>query len=129
MATVLYMTIAPDRSSFTCSSTGHLPPVIATPGDDATLLECSPESTRSVARCPRHQVDVVRELRPGTTVGCFTDGLIERRGEPIDVGLERLRAAFYAGNPDDVCKSVMAQLIGSWTVHDDTALLVFRRTA
>ena len=128
MATVLYMTIAADRSIFTCSSTGHLPPIIATPDDEPTLVACSP-SPPIGARSFAPRVDVVRELRPGTTVGCCTDGLIERRGEPIDVGLERLRATFYAGNPVDVCNTVMAQLIGSWTVHDDTALLVFRRTA
>ncbi len=72
---------------------------------------------------------MVSQLLPGTTVGCYTDGLIERRSEPIDRGLERLRAAFYAGLPEDVCSSVMAQLIGSAAVEDDTALLVFRRVA
>ena len=128
MATVLYITIAPDRASFTCSSTGHLPPTIATPGTDAIVLDCTP-SPPIGARPSGPHVDVVSELHPGTTVGCFTDGLIERRGEPIDVGLERIRAAFFAGHPDKVCTSVMAQLIGSSSVHDDTALLVFRRTA
>jgi hypothetical protein len=53
--------------------------------------------------------------------------LIERRDESIDVGLERLRTAFQNGDPDVVCSSVMAQLIGSSNVQDDTALLVFRR--
>ena len=128
MATVLYLTVAPDRASFTCSSTGHLPPTIATPGTDAIVLDCTP-SPPIGARLSAPRVDVVSELHPGTTVGCFTDGLIERRGEPIDVGLERMRAAFFAGHPEAVCTSVMAQLIGSSSVHDDTALLVFRRTA
>jgi serine phosphatase RsbU (regulator of sigma subunit) len=76
---------------------------------------------------PSRAVDVESELAPGTTVGCYTDGLIERRGEAIDRGLERLRAAFYAGAPEDVCSTVMSELIGSSPVEDDTALLVFRR--
>jgi phosphoserine phosphatase RsbU/P len=126
MATVLYITIAPDRESFTCSSTGHLPPILAAPGAESTLLECSPGPPIG-SHLSAHPVDVVHQLLPGTLVGCYTDGLIERRNESIDVGLERLRTAFHNGDPDIVCSSVMAQLIGSSNVQDDTALLVFRR--
>ena len=126
MATVLYIVVDSDLGSFTLSSTGHLPPVVAVPGHEAALLDCSPSPPLGV-RLVAHHVDVVSELRPGTTVGCYTDGLIERRSEPIDRGLERLRAAFYAGPPEEVCSSVMGQLIGSAAVEDDTALLVFRR--
>ena len=128
MATVLYMTIAPDLASFAWSSAGHLPPVMATPGHDATILECSP-SPPICSHLSDHHIDTMQGLVPGTTVGCFTDGLVERRCEVIDVGLDRLRAAFFAGDPEEVCGSVMAQLIGSSSVEDDTALLVFRRTA
>ncbi len=35
----------------------------------------------------------VRRLRPGATLVLFTDGLVERRGEGLDAGLDRLRAA------------------------------------
>jgi sigma-B regulation protein RsbU (phosphoserine phosphatase) len=128
MATVLYMTIAPDLSSFTWSSTGHPPPMIAIPGHDATVLDCTPSPPIGSHLAPHH-VDATHELIPGTTVGCYTDGLVERRSESIDVGLERLRAAFHAGDPEEVCSSVMAQLIGSSSAKDDTALLVFRRVA
>ena len=126
-ATVLYMTIAPDRASITWSSTGHLPPVMAVPGHDAAILDCSPNPPIGVPVAGRH-ADAVQELVPGTTVACFTDGLVERRHEVIDVGLDRLRAAFFAGHPEEVCSTVMEELIGSTRVEDDTALLVFRRT-
>jgi serine phosphatase RsbU (regulator of sigma subunit) len=128
MATVLYLMIAPDRESFTCSSTGHLPPIVATPGAEATVLDCSP-SPPIGSHLSAHHVDVAHPMLPGTTVACFTDGLVERRDEPIDVGLERVRRAFHCGHPDDVCNTVMAHLIGSWNVQDDTALLVVRREA
>ena len=127
MATVLYMTIAPDLASFAWSSSGHMPPVMAVPGHDATILDCSPSPPIGSHLSGVH-IDAVQELVPGTTIGCFTDGLVERRSEVIDVGLDRLRAAFFAGDPQEVCKSVMAQLIGSSRVEDDTALLVYRRT-
>ena len=126
MATVLYLMIAPDLASFTWSSSGHLPPVVATPGNDATILDCSPNPPIG-SHLPVRHVDTSEELLRGTIVGCFTDGLVERRGESIDVGLARLRAAFSAGEPEEVCSSVMTQLIGSSNVSDDTTLLVFRR--
>src|SRR5262249_33198195 len=126
MATVLYLTIGPDLETFTVSSTGHPPPVVAVPGRKTVLLDCSPAPPIG-ARLPSRRVDVVHELVPGTTVGCYTDGLVERHGEGIDLGLERLRAAFCAGPPDVVSGTVMSELIGSATVEDDTALLVFRR--
>ncbi len=128
MATVLYLTVAADVTSFTVSSSGHPPPVVAVPGQDAVVIDCSPSPPIGIHAASR-RVDVEGELRPGTTVGCYTDGLIERHTEPVDRGLERLRAAFYAGPPDDVCRTVMAELIGTSTVADDTALLVFRRVA
>ena len=37
------------------------------------------------------------ELPVGTTIVLYTDGLVERRGESIDEGLERLRSAVLAG--------------------------------
>jgi serine phosphatase RsbU (regulator of sigma subunit) len=128
MATVLYIMVAPDRESFSCSSSGHLPPIVATPGDEPAVLDMSP-SPPIGSHLSAHHVDVVHPLLPGTTVACFTDGLIERRDEPIDVGLDRLRRASQCGDPENVCKAVMAQLIGSSSVRDDTALLVFRRVA
>jgi serine phosphatase RsbU (regulator of sigma subunit) len=61
------------------------------------------------------------------TIGCYTDGLIERRTEPLTLGLERLRQSFVAGDAESVCASVMTDLIGSTQIEDDTALLVCRR--
>ena len=82
---------------------------------------------RSAFACRTLRSTSTVDLLPGSTVGCFTDGLVERRGESIDVGLERLRASFGAGEPEQVCNAVMSELIGSSHVYDDTALLVFRR--
>jgi hypothetical protein len=127
MATVLYATVAPDAESVTFCSTGHPPPVLAVPDEPAAMVECTPSPPigAHVASTP---VDTTFELAPGTTVGFYTDGLIERRGVPIDDGVERLRESFFAGPPDEVCHAVMSDMIGSDAVHDDTALLVLRRT-
>jgi len=126
MATVMYVVVAADLSAFAVASVGHLPPVIAFPDQDSAFLNCIP-SPPIGAPLPNRPVDLVRTLEPGTTVGFYTDGLVERRGQSIDDGLEQLRAAFFAGDPEDVCAAVMSDLIGTSAVQDDTAFLVFRR--
>ena len=117
-----------ERRHFTLCSAGHPPPMLALPEQRTTLLDVSPSPPIGV-QLARAREDVTVALEPGATVGCYTDGLIERRGEPIDHGLDRLRTAFRAGAPETVCGLVMADMIGASTVEDDTALLVFRRTA
>jgi sigma-B regulation protein RsbU (phosphoserine phosphatase) len=127
MATVQYVTIEPDLSTFTLASAGHLPPVMAVPGRDPVVVDCCPNPPIGAPHSTSHR-DVVVELVPGATVASYTDGLVERRDESIDHGLERLRAALQAGPVEYACTAVMAELVGRDELHDDTALFVFRRT-
>jgi serine phosphatase RsbU (regulator of sigma subunit) len=127
MATVLYALVDPSLEQFVVSSAGHLPPVIAEPGTPARLLALRPGPPIG-SHVGARQHDLTVELPPGTAVACYTDGLVERRHEIIDHGLERLRAAFHAGPLESVCTTLMAELVGSDVVHDDIALLTFRRT-
>jgi hypothetical protein len=57
----------------------------------------------------------------------FTDGLIERRGQLIDDALARLCETVEAEQPESVCATVMAAMVGNEPAPDDIALLVFRR--
>ena len=66
--------------------------------------------------------------RAETVVAFYTDGLVERRGESLDVGLERLRKAITPGHPDLVARDIMRHLIGGIVPRDDIALVVMRRT-
>ena len=61
------------------------------------------------------------------TLLAYTDGLIERREESLDVGLERLRNAALdiTGSIDDMLTRVLAQAIPSGSA-DDTAILGLR---
>jgi hypothetical protein len=68
------------------------------------------------------------DISPDTLVCFYTDGLIERRGQPIGDGLERLCRAVTAQPPDAACAAVMAALAGSGPAHDDIALLTVRRS-
>jgi hypothetical protein len=59
----------------------------------------------------------------------WRDGLIERRNESLDQGLERLRRTVTAAPPEVVCQQVMAALIGAREPQDDIAILALRRSA
>jgi sigma-B regulation protein RsbU (phosphoserine phosphatase) len=59
---------------------------------------------------------------------CFTDGLYERRTQPLDQQLERLRLAVTADRPETVCSTIMGTMVGSDLVDDDTALVALTRT-
>jgi phosphoserine phosphatase RsbU/P len=67
------------------------------------------------------------KIPPGALLCLYTDGLVERPGEAIDVGLDRLCQVIKAEPAYASCATVMAALVGSQPARDDIALLTFRR--
>ncbi|MER7014476.1 GAF domain-containing SpoIIE family protein phosphatase [Saccharopolyspora sp. NPDC000359] len=128
MATVSYSTYDPATFQLRISLAGHLPPVVAGPGGrELTDLPVDPPVGLGVSNCERRTalLDV-----PEDGVVCFyTDGLVERRGEPIDAGLERLRQAVVPASATSVCTAVMNKLVGAERPADDIALLVVSRSS
>jgi hypothetical protein len=62
------------------------------------------------------------------TLLAFTDGLIERRGESVDIGLKRLRDTAVIEQPqrlDDLLHLIVDQLVAGGA-GDDTVLLGVR---
>ena len=55
----------------------------------------------------------------------YTDGLIERRGEDIRVGLDRLLKAAQRAplHPDDMSDYIMSQLLSKHGSEDDAAVV------
>ncbi|MFH9570713.1 SpoIIE family protein phosphatase [Streptomyces sp. NPDC017230] len=108
------------------SSAGHLPPLLTTREgetrylDDGAglLLGMDPDVPRSTAR---------HALPAHSTLLLYTDGLIERRDEPLDDALDRLRghAADLAREPlDTFCDELLIGL-GADSA-DDIAVLAVR---
>jgi anti-sigma regulatory factor (Ser/Thr protein kinase) len=125
MATVVCGVLSPPFSEFRVCSAGHLPPIIADGESDARLLKVvqTPplgvlaDIDPSTLRCP---------LQDGSTIVLYTDGLVERRGELITEGLERLRASVRCESPERLCGEVMDSLIGQYVPDDDVALLILQ---
>jgi serine phosphatase RsbU (regulator of sigma subunit) len=125
MATVSYAVLDPDSGQLRVSSAGHFPPVIAGPGQSGAVAQIAVDPPIGVADTPVRQVTTLA-LAPGAVLCLFTDGLVERRDQPIDDGIARLCQAVTAGPPEGVCGSIMRALVGSQYPGDDIALLVLR---
>jgi serine phosphatase RsbU (regulator of sigma subunit) len=132
LATVLLARIAPgddvpDRLELAYSSAGHPPPLLLQPDGTVEVLDQGPvDALLGIGQQGRH--DRSRLLEPGATVVLYTDGLVERRDQAIDVGIDRLRdalAGLAGSRPDQVRDAVLARMLPE-RAEDDVALLVVR---
>jgi putative methionine-R-sulfoxide reductase with GAF domain len=127
LATALYAMISPDRQRILISLAGHLPPMLARPDHGVAAPVLPVDLPLGIGR-PRRRRSTVVEFPDDAILVCYTDGLIERRGELIDVGFDRLCAAIHPESAETVCATIMASL-GIDQPADDVALLAIRRRA
>ena len=125
-ATVACAVSTPPFDTVRVALAGHPPPVVATPGQPTVLASVEVDPPLGVGS-PARRSGASIGLEPGTVVAFYTDGLIERRHEPIDVGFQRLCAATAAGPADVVARDIMRRLVGEAVPDDDIALVVLRR--
>ncbi len=118
-----------DSVDGTCevASAGHLPPLLVRPDGTNQFLDLSPAPPLGIGASPIFS----RTLRidDGSLLVMYTDGLVERRNEDIDEGLERLRTVFGEQSPgqplDDLCREALADVYDDHQ-RDDIAILVAR---
>jgi phosphoserine phosphatase RsbU/P len=127
MATVLCAVVSPSRSQIRLCSAGHLPPIIARPDQPAVVADVVRNVFIGASMSRGRQVSSL-EFPPGAVLCLYTDGLVERRDDPIDEGIARLRAAVTAQDPEASCAAVMAAMARYSTHNDDIALLLLRQT-
>jgi serine phosphatase RsbU (regulator of sigma subunit) len=125
-ATVLCGVLQPPYNSILLATTGHLPPVLATPGKGSALINMPVSPPLGVVNQIEPQC-IELKLPVGSSLAACTDGLVERRGESLEVGLNRLVAATRAVEPEIMCREIMEKLIGRSVPRDDVALLAMRR--
>jgi phosphoserine phosphatase RsbU/P len=87
-----HLTLLSGVLCFACA--GHPPPLIRPADEEARFLWDGRSTPLAVEwHGDRSRSEGICEIGPGTTVLLYTDGLVERRGEPLDDGLKRLRQA------------------------------------
>ena len=127
MVTAVCATSRPPFDDFLVCSAGHLPPVLAVPGELANFVGVPPGPPLGVLpNAVRSSMAV--PVPEGAVMVLYTDGLVERRGEVIDTGLELLRSSVTTGHPQAVCAAVVERLLGPKPPSDDVALVAVRKT-
>jgi hypothetical protein len=113
--------------SFSWSNAGHPPPLLV--GADGSTRYLAPSQHGIPVgidpAVPRY--DHEHPLPAGSTLLLFTDGLVERRGQDIDVGLTELagRASQLARTPlRELCSELVGG--GGQAFDDDVAVLALR---
>ena len=127
MATVLYGVLDPVRFDFAFANAGHMPPFVVEQTGTARSLEIAPNpplgTTIGTAFVEHHQ-----HLADGSSLLLYTDGLIERRGESLEVGFHRLLAALRGDLPAEALSERIVSLLlkDDQLGDDDVAFLVAR---
>lgn len=127
MVTLVCATSSPPYDEFTVSVAGHPPPIVAGPGAPARVAEVPVDAPLGFsAESPRRVTTL--ELPPGGLMVLYTDGLVERRGEVIDEGIERLCSVVEVAPAQEICNRVLLSLIGDDQPTDDVAVVAIRRS-
>ncbi len=106
MATLCYAVVEPAVGLMRYVSAGHMPPLLLTAGEEPRYLSQGGPPLGVLDVCDYDETVVPFE--PGALLTVYTDGLVERRGEILDVGLERLRGAISASGADPHAARVAA---------------------
>lgn len=118
-----------DARTITYSSAGHPPPALLRGGGTVEFLDRATDPPLGAR--PEHQPrpQAVTGFADGDTLVLYTDGLIERRHEDIDTGLQRLADALVRhrhSDPDALADLVLGELLPPGGATDDTALVIVR---
>ncbi len=124
-ATVLCALLEVDEHRLTVASAGHPPPIVIS-GDSRQFLDVTAGLPVGVALDPSYTATTAL-VPAGATLLAFTDGLVERRGESLDVGMRRLQdtAIDDGAGLDELLNTIVAQLLVGES-EDDSAILGVR---
>jgi hypothetical protein len=131
MATVALVRIDPMAGVLEHTCAGHPPIALRRPDG---VMEFSEGGRHPLLGAG---VDLVQkeperhDFPPGAAVIIYSDGLVERRGEDLSTGLQRLLdvvASAPAGTASDIADHVLDKMLGGSGGSDDTALVVIRRS-
>jgi GAF domain-containing protein/anti-sigma regulatory factor (Ser/Thr protein kinase) len=124
MTTGMYLALDPERERVEIVNAGHPPPLVIDPDGRAGYLGVRPNLALGVSRGARYRSQDC-ELRGGSTIVLYTDGVVEVRGQALDEGLERMRqlAERHHESPDALVEAIVDQMVRKGRPADDVAVL------
>lgn len=125
MATIFQLQLEPRSRAFTFVRAGHPPALIRHADGSVDQLHgdaCPPVGIFTGAV----YTEVSGELDPGDTVLLYTDGLIERRDESINIGIEALQNRF--AEAPEALEACVDSILNAFSEgeDDDVAVLAMR---
>ncbi|MFC7914400.1 SpoIIE family protein phosphatase [Streptomyces sp. NPDC057386] len=125
-ATCLYAVYDPVSRRCTIARAGHAPPVVLPPDGPPHRVPVPAGPPLGVGGLPFECTEV--ELREGSVLAFYTDGLIEARGGDADAGLRVLCEALEApaDSLEESCDRILHALLPPGGTADDVALLLAR---
>lgn len=123
--------LEPDTGELVYSCAGHPPPIMVLADGSKQFLDDAraiPLGVKTGTTRPEHRVT----LPPRSTLLLYTDGLVERRREPLDIGIARAADLVEANREtalNDLASELMARLSPRDGFQDDVALLLYRQPA
>ncbi len=128
LATCIFGVVDVEASTLRWSNAGHPPPLLLR-DRQASFLDDAAGVILGVT-AGADTPEATTDLCPGDLLVLYTDGLVERRGDSLQEGFDRLAAAAAAVADecaDVVCDALLAALVPpSETRDDDIAILVVR---
>jgi PAS domain S-box-containing protein len=129
--TILYaqVQLATGRLEFACA--GHPPPVIVGPDGEPAFLWSGRSWPLDAPAAGARRASGTHTLAPGSLLLLYTDGLVERRREPLADGMEHLRQelAARAGAPVHAVVPEVARALTQGGRSDDVCILAIRLAA
>jgi PAS domain S-box-containing protein len=108
------------------SNAGHPPPVMRFPDGEVVVLDEQPDLLLGLDRHVSRR-DMVTPFPAGSLLVLYTDGLVEHRRSPLDMGIARVVEAMRRLSSADAEAAADAVLaVADATNEDDIALLVCR---
>jgi len=121
----------PDTGEIVYSSAGHPPPILVN-ADRSTRLLDGAAATPLGLRYDRSRPEARETMPARSTLLLYTDGLIERRRESLDLGIRRA-TDLVKDNRDTALEGladeIMSRLAPGDGYQDDVAVLLYRQPA
>ncbi|HEU5354535.1 MAG TPA: SpoIIE family protein phosphatase [Actinocrinis sp.] len=127
--TVAYAVVDNEAGVIDYACAGHPYPLLVTESGDARYLVDGRRPPLTIGRGDPPRSPGRDELPPGSLLLLYTDGLIERPGESLDEGFDRLLAAAAPLSHqavDAVCTQLLEAMAPPGGYRDDVALLALR---
>jgi serine phosphatase RsbU (regulator of sigma subunit) len=127
LVTLVYVLIDPHAGTISVANAGHPPPMVL--HGDRTAEQLAFADGPPLGIHPASRGQRTQPFEVGDTLLAFTDGLVERRDEDIDEGLERLRGELgqLVGVPLEEGVTALVEAVRDERYDDDIAVLALRR--